>query len=230
MFNASVGTPGQNFWFSPTMTSSDVWIPSSNCSPSTCVDHNRFDASKSATFHEVGSPFKSDIFEEWITVGGHISSDVLHVANLKIENQTFGEVTEHDERKYSNWEWVLFDGAFGLGLSRLSSNGITSPLHNMIETGILDSSQPTFSLWLNSFKEESGTDAFTSELVIGGINRKNYFGDLIELPLREKAVQWEVELDSLAIGAERTSTPDAYVQFDIAKNYIGLPSSFFTYL
>ena len=70
----SVGTPAQKFLIDFDTGSSDLWIPSSSCSSSTCKSKTRYSASSSSTSSKKSGSFSIE-YGDGSTVSGPIYTD-----------------------------------------------------------------------------------------------------------------------------------------------------------
>ena len=78
----SIGTPGKKFLIDFDTGSSDLWMPSSSCSSSTCRSKTRYSSSKSSTSSKKSGSFSIQ-YGDGSTVSGPVYTDkgepyVLH--------------------------------------------------------------------------------------------------------------------------------------------------------
>ena len=92
----SIGTPAVNFSVIFDTGSSNLWVPSSQCTDCTnspgCCKHTKYDSSQSNTYTAVGTPYVLPYGSG--TVVGVISQDVVNFGGLLIKAQQFGESTQ----------------------------------------------------------------------------------------------------------------------------------------
>ncbi|XP_072756578.1 lysosomal aspartic protease-like isoform X2 [Anoplolepis gracilipes] len=186
----SIGTPPQIFKITFDTGSSNLWIPSKKCKFSTaaCLTHNKYDSTKSSTYQPNGTSIAFDYF--FGTVAGFLSTDIVNVAGLNVQNQTFGEITEES----NTFILTKFDGILGLGYENISVKEVRPVFYNMIKQGLV--SQPVFSFYLNrgDFAAKIG-----GELIFGGIDSAHYDGELLYVPVTKKGY-WQFTMDSIKIG------------------------------
>ena len=70
----SIGTPAQSFLIDFDTGSSDLWVPSSSCTSSTCKSKHRFTASSSSTASKKSGTFQIE-YGDGSTVSGPIYTD-----------------------------------------------------------------------------------------------------------------------------------------------------------
>ena len=208
----SLGTPPQSFKVVLDTGSSNLWVPSTDCSSIACYLHSKFDHSASSTYKANGSEF--EIRYGSGEVSGYISEDTLQIGDLKIKNQLFGETVNEPGLAFA---FGRFDGILGLGYDRISVNHIPPPFYNMIDQGLLD--DPVFAFYLGDTK-----DGDNSEATFGGINKNHYTGEMVKIPLRRKAY-WEVNLDAITFGDATAELDNTGVILDTGTSLIALPST-----
>jgi Eukaryotic aspartyl protease len=88
----ALGDPPQNFTVVFDTGSSNLWVPSASCLSASCQVHKKYLSSKSKSHKPNGAKF--DIKYGTGIVKGFMSRDTLHVAELSVNEQDFGEITE----------------------------------------------------------------------------------------------------------------------------------------
>jgi hypothetical protein len=175
--------------------SSNLWVPSKDCSGCT---HTKYDHSASSTYVKNGSKF--DITYGSGSLSGYLSEETLAVGDIKVANQVFAEATNEPGMAFSMGK---FDGIFGLGWPSISVDGVVPPIQNMIAQKSIP--QGVFSFYLPS------KDGSAGELDIGGIDKAKFTGDLFYVPLKSESY-WEITLDDLQMsGKSVTSVKTAIV-------------------
>jgi len=79
----------------------------------------------------------------------------------------------------------------GLGFKSISQYQIPTPFESMIDQKLID--EPVFSFYLQNDASQTG------ELVLGGIDKSHYTGELVDVPLTSETY-WEVSLDGVKYG------------------------------
>ncbi|KAJ5861647.1 Peptidase A1 [Penicillium soppii] len=194
-----IGTPPQTFKVVLDTGSSNLWVPSQQCSSIACFLHSKYDSSASSTYEKNGTEF--EIRYGSGSLSGFVSKDTLQIGDLKVKGQDFAEAT--------NEPGLAF--AFG----RFDDG---PPFYNMINQKSVD--EPVFAFYLG----DANKDGDSSEATFGGIDKSHYTGELIKIPLRRKAY-WEVDLDSIALGDNVAELENTGVILDTGTSLIALPST-----
>ncbi|CAL1700682.1 unnamed protein product [Somion occarium] len=182
----SLGTPPQTFKVILDTGSSNLWVPSVQCTSIACFLHAKYDSKQSSTYKANGTEFSIQYGSG--SMEGFVSSDVLRIGDLTITGQDFAEATKEPGLAFA---FGKFDGILGLAYDTISVNHITPPFYNLINKGLIDS--PVFSFRLGSSEEDGG------EAIFGGVDESAYSGALVYAPVRRKAY-WEVELNQVTLG------------------------------
>ncbi|KAJ5674025.1 Vacuolar protease A [Penicillium macrosclerotiorum] len=209
----SLGTPPQTFKVVLDTGSSNLWVPSSECSSIACFLHTKYDSSSSSTYKKNGTDFAIRYGSGSLT--GFVSQDTLQIGDLAVKGQDFAEATEEPGLAFA---FGRFDGILGLGYDTISVNGMVPPFYNMINQGLLD--EPVFGFYLG----DSNKEGDNSEATFGGIDKSHYTGEMIKIPLRRKAY-WEVDLDAIAFGDNVAELDNTGVILDTGTSLIALPST-----
>ncbi|KAJ5957153.1 hypothetical protein PENPOL_c009G06846 [Penicillium polonicum] len=209
----SIGTPPQTFKVVLDTGSSNLWVPSSQCSSIACFLHSKYDSSSSSTYQKNGTEF--EIRYGSGSLSGFVSKDTLQIGDLKVEGQDFAEATNEPGLAFA---FGRFDGILGLGYDTISVNKMVPPFYHMINQKLVD--EPVFAFYLG----DTNKDGDNSVATFGGIDESHYTGELIKIPLRRKAY-WEVELNSIALGNNVAELENTGVILDTGTSLIALPST-----
>ena len=193
----------------PDTGSSNLWIPSSECSSIACFLHTKYDNSASSTYKKNGSEF--EITYGSGSLSGFVSNDVVRIGSLEIKGQDFAEATNEPGLAFA---FGRFDGILGLAYDTISVNHIVPPFYNLMKQGLID--EPIFGFYLSDSEEGS-------EMILGGISEAHYTGKMTRIPLRRKAY-WEVEFDAITYGDETADFENTGVILDTGTSLITLPS------
>jgi len=188
----SIGTPPQDFTVVFDTGSSNLWVPSSQCSWTdiACYFHNTYNSADSTTYVANGTNFAIEYGSGELS--GFLSQDVVTVGGLTIKNQVFAEATQQPGITFVV---AQFDGIMGMGWQRISVDDVVPPFYNMISQDLVD--EPVFSFWLN----RDTTDSEGGELVLGGTDPTHYTGDIFWVPLGNETY-WQFEMDDIQLGGQ----------------------------
>ncbi|XP_072756579.1 lysosomal aspartic protease-like [Anoplolepis gracilipes] len=187
----SIGTPPQEFTVLFDTGSLHLWVPSKQCNTfnSICKRHvHKYDSNKSSTYKSNGAPFNIQYADGNMT--GFLSIDVVNIAGLNVQNQTFIEATSETS---SSSSYLQFDGILGLSYGTMSIDGVTPIFCNIVEQGLV--SQPIFSFYLS----RNSSAGIGGELIFGGTNSAHYDGELFYIPITEKGY-WQFTIDRVKVG------------------------------
>jgi len=185
-----IGTPGQPFDVVFDTGSSNLWIPSSQCSvfDVACRTHNRYTDSASSTYVANGTSFAIQYGTG--AVSGFLSKDTVNFGGLEITGQVFGEATNEPGITFVA---AKFDGILGMGFESISVDSVTPVWYNILSQGLV--SDPVFSFWLN--QDATGTPG--GELTLGGVDSTRYTGDFLYTALTNETY-WEFALSDVTLG------------------------------
>ncbi|XP_011055942.1 PREDICTED: lysosomal aspartic protease-like [Acromyrmex echinatior] len=189
--NITIGTPPQVFNVLIDTGSPDLWVPSIICAfklnNRACMTHNTYDSRKSSTYRSdgryVGIRYGNG------AVGGHLSTDVVNIAGIDIQNQTFLEVKEQHGKSF---EYAKYDGILGLSYPILSAAGVIPLFSNMINQQLVKN--PIFSFYI----EQNPNIQWDGELILGGSDNRLYLGDFTYVDVSKKGY-WQFTLDKIKI-------------------------------
>merc|ERR1712166_1419211 len=189
-FYGPIKVGGQDFKVIFDTGSSNVWVPGKACGFFTCYLHPRYDEKKSSTYEKDGRKYSVQYGSG--PVEGVFNTDTVTVGGIDVKNQGFAEISTVNFGPL-NIAFAVgkFDGLLGLGFKSISQYHIPTPFEQMIDQKLI--SQPVFAFYLTSDASAVG------ELVLGGIDKSHYTGDLVSVPLTNESY-WEVSMDALKFG------------------------------
>ncbi|KAF9055316.1 endopeptidase [Hymenopellis radicata] len=191
-----LGTPPQSFKVILDTGSSNLWVPSSQCTSVACILHTKYDGSASSTYKANGSTF--EIHYGSGSMEGFVSTDTLTMGDLTITQQDFAEATKEPGLAFA---FGKFDGILGLAYDTISK--------------MLDS--PVFTFRVGSSEDDGG------EATFGGIDEDAFTGQIKYAPVRRKAY-WEVELSKVAFGDDVLELENTGAAIDTGTSLIALPT------
>jgi phytepsin len=187
----TIGTPPQKFTVLFDTGSSNLWIPSSQCSwlDIACYFHNTYDHDKSSTYVANGTSFSIEYGTGSLT--GFLSQDVVQIGGLTIENQVFAEAVQQPGITFAV---AQFDGLFGMAFQSISVDDVVPPFYNMVSQGLV---APIFGFWL----DRNASAAVGGELTLGGLDSSHYTGPLNYVPLLNETY-WYFGLGDISLGGK----------------------------
>ncbi|GFN96192.1 cathepsin d [Plakobranchus ocellatus] len=189
----TIGTPGQVFNVVFDTGSSDLWVPSVRCRHwrnGASQNHNTYDRKSSRTYKSGGEYF--NVTYQAGDVFGYLGKDIVTVAGIRIENQTFGEAIYEADI----FATTLPDGILGMGVSTLASSRQPTVFENMVNKGMLPA--PVFSFYLS--RGESA--AVGSVLTLGGTIPELYTGNFTFVNMTLPRY-WEIRMDGVELAGGR---------------------------
>lgn len=208
-----IGTPGQTFKVILDTGSSNLWVPSAECSSLACYLHEKYDHDSSSTYKKNGTEFAIRYGSG--SLEGFVSQDLLTFGDLVIPKQDFAEATSEPGLAFA---FGKFDGILGLAYDTISVDKIVPPIYNAISQGLLDAPQFSFYLGDTAKSEEDG-----GVCSIGGYDKTKFHGEITWLPVRRKAY-WEVKFDGIGLGDEYAVLEGHGAAIDTGTSLIALPS------
>ncbi|KAI9448054.1 aspartic peptidase A1 [Lactarius indigo] len=206
----SLGTPPQSFKVILDTGSSNLWVPSTQCTSIACFLHTKFDSSASSTYRPNGTAFAIKYGSG--SMEGFISRDHLTIGDLTIQGQLFAEAVKEPGLAFA---FGKFDGILGLAYDTISVNHVPPPFYEMINQNLIY--EPVFSFRLGSSEDDGG------EAVFGGIDHSAYTGKISYVPVRRKAY-WEVELQKVAFGDDELELENTGAAIDTGTSLIVVPT------
>ncbi|KAG5327899.1 ASPP protease, partial [Acromyrmex heyeri] len=154
----TVGTPQQLFNILFDTGASNFFVPSITCDNANivCSSHIKYISKESHTYIEVGTYIGLHYAVGELT--GYLSTDVVNIAGVNVQNQTFTEAVTRD----LTFAFLSYDGILGMGYPEISTKGVPPVFTSMIEQGLV--SAPVFSFYLNRNYN------YGSELILGGFD------------------------------------------------------------
>lgn len=189
-----LGTPAQQFKVIFDTGSSNLWVPSKKCYSPACWTHHYYTSGKSSTYKADGRSLS--IAYGSGSMQGFLSTDVLSLAGVNVQNQTFGEAT-----KLPGVTFVAakFDGLLGMGFQSISQDDVVTPFQNMLNQKLV--SEPVFSFYLNRDQDKSPG----GEIIFGGIDHNYIQGEITYTPVTHEAY-WQFKMNGVSMGGGANSS------------------------
>jgi len=206
----TLGNPPQSFKVILDTGSSNLWVPSKDCTSIACFLHAKYDHSASSTYKGNGTSFSIQYGSG--SMEGYVSQDNLAIGDLTVKGQLFAEATKEPGLAFA---FGKFDGILGLGYDTIAVNHITPPFYEMWNQDLLDS--PVFTFRIGSSEGDGG------DVVFGGIDDSHYTGKITYVPVRRRAY-WEVELEKVSFGDDELELENTGAAIDTGTSLIALPT------
>uniref|UniRef100_A0A8C3BTX6 pepsin A n=1 Tax=Cairina moschata TaxID=8855 RepID=A0A8C3BTX6_CAIMO len=187
----SIGTPPQQFLVLFDTGSSDLWVPSVDCSSPACVGHERFDPRLSATHRATGQPVSIQYGTG--SMSGVLAYDTVHVSPAPVNNQA---ISLSKKEPGSFLTHHAFDGILGLAFPSIASSGAVPVFDNMMSQGLL--AEDLFSIYLSS-----RTGSF---VMLGGMDSSCFSGRLRWIPLSAETY-WQIAVDRIIMRGRVVACP-----------------------
>jgi len=184
----SVGSPLQEFQVIFDTGSSNLWIPSKECSSLYCKKHTLYDHSKSTSYVADGTKFAIQYGSG--PVAGYLSKDTVTLAGLELDQQRFAEINDVSGLGMA-YLAGQFDGILGLGFDKLAQYGIPPTFAELVRLKKVDQAVFSFSLGV-----ENGQDG---ELLLGGVDEAKFDKDTLKYYPVSRAAYWQVAVPSIAV-------------------------------
>ncbi|KAF4972498.1 hypothetical protein FZEAL_9578 [Fusarium zealandicum] len=221
-FNASLGTPPQEFRLHIDTGSSDLWVntqDSALCSTpaNVCSESGVYSANGSSTYRYIDHDFNIT-YADGSGASGDYATDTLSIGKVRVENLQFGV-----GRQASSEQGVLGIG-YPINEAQVSRNK-EKPYDNLpaklAAEGTIASN--AYSIWMNDLESATGT------ILFGGVDRTQYIGDLITLPIekvRGEYALFYITLTGLSVGSSSLGDGLALaVVLDTGSSLTYLPSA-----
>lgn len=185
----SIGSPPQPFTVIFDTGSSNLWVPSSQCTSLSCLVHKTYNSASSSSYTKNGTAIS--IAYGSGAVSGFISQDTVTWAGYSIRNVLFGEMT-----KLSGASWISakFDGLLGMAWQTISENNIQPVFQTLWQQGSL--TENSFAFYLTKTANQAG-----STLTLGGYNAALSKGDWNYVPLI-KEWYWMISIQSINVAGK----------------------------
>lgn len=203
IIDVELGTPPQTFTVQLDTGSADLWVPSSNCGPTTGCYGKTFDHTQSSTFKNISQPF--NIVYGLGSDNGSYVKDVVKIGDFVIPDQTFAIVDSSANTTKRPTSTPYLDGILGMaydtGVMGFQEDFLYSPfIYSLYKTGQI----PTLSFGLHLGGLYS--DGYAGTITFGGIDSSLFSGSLQYIDAKTEVynnhtvyVHWSVLVDSIKL-------------------------------
>ncbi|XP_057583127.1 pregnancy-associated glycoprotein 2-like [Hippopotamus amphibius kiboko] len=181
--NITIGTPPQEFKVLFDTALSCTWIPSINCSRTSCRRHNLFNPQLSTTIRLTS--LSINIKYSTGRIAGVLAYDTIRIMKLVDIDQPF-VLTETQ----SGFDHVIFDGVLGLGHPRFGPKNYIPVFDNLKKQGVI--SEPIFAFYLSNRKENG------SVVMFGGVDHRYHKGSLKWIPVSRTRF-WQIAMNRITM-------------------------------
>jgi hypothetical protein len=181
------GTPSQEYYVIYDTGSSDLWLPSIECS--TCSGHNLYNSSQSSTYIDNDETFSITYGSG--SVSGDIATDNFQIGDLSVSQVTFGSVTEES----SGISSLDFDGVVGLAFGGIAQ--VTLPtILTLLKLQNKDY-RNMFSMYYN-VNDNGGSK---SNIILGGydLSLAEEGAEWRYIPLVSSSMYWKIPIDGVYV-------------------------------
>ncbi|XP_019369439.1 PREDICTED: embryonic pepsinogen-like [Gavialis gangeticus] len=182
-----IGTPPQEFTVVFDTGSSNLWVPSITCKSPACQKHQRFNSSKSSTYHGTGTnisiPYGTG------SMAGVVGSDTVLVSSIIDTNQQLALSTSEPGDFFT---YTCFDGILGLAYPDLASGGLIPVFDNIMNQNLVQHN--VFSVYLS--RDRTG-----SMLMLGGMDESYFTGNISWIPVPYQGY-WQISIDSIIVNGK----------------------------
>lgn len=207
-----VGSPPQEFKVVYDTGSSNLWVPDKTCGCGGFVGHkSKFDAAKSSSYVEDGSPF--EIMYGSGPVSGKFGIDTVTLADdLAVDSIHFGRISDTSGLGFG---YLLgkFDGILGLGFQSISIDNVAPVFNAAVDQGVVK--DPLFAFYLG--------DNAAGELTIGGYDESKFSGNLTTVKLSHEDY-WQIDMDGVSCKGEQLDKKTSAI-VDSGTSLIAMPKA-----
>lgn len=186
----SIGTPAQNFTVIFDTGSSNLWVPSVQCTDVACQGKNLYNPASSSTYQPNGEPIHISYGSGSMT--GILAYDTVCVAGICVTDCEFAEA----QTLALAFAGSPFDGLLGMAYQSIAADNVPTWFDDAVQQNNL---QSVFGFYLS-------TDNQNSVLTIGGYDSSFYTGSITYHSLYlDIGDYYMITFDGIAAGSKSVS-------------------------
>ena len=190
----SIGAPPQPFKVIFDTGSSNLWVPSANCSLlSWCLLKSKYHWERSSSYRPNGTAFAIQYGSGALT--GFTCDDTVTLGGLEAEGVTFAAAVKVPGIM-NNIRFALgkFDGILGMAFPSISVGRVAPVFQVLVAQGKVK--EPVFQFYLTKGSAAGG------EMVLGGVDSTKFKGPLTWVPLSSKTY-WAFEMGGITMAGHQ---------------------------
>jgi len=182
----TIGTPAQDFIVIFDTGSSNLWVPTKGCLSLACLDHPKYDPSKSSSYEANGTKIVIPYGKG--NVAGTVGVETVNFGGFNVQGVDFGMMTQVS----ANFAATKAGGILGLAYQRISEDNLPPVFDLLVKQGLVQNA--TFSFFLTKNPGQEG-----STLILGGYDPKFAKGDFKYYPLINETY-YIIEVNDFGVG------------------------------
>ena len=151
--------------------SSNLWVPARNYTQQ--KSKHKYSPAGDSSYVPNGTLF--NIRYGSGPVNGFLSECDIDVGGLKVHGQTFAEIT-NTKGLGAAFAIAPWDGLLGLAYGSIAVDGVPTVFQNMVTQGVVN--EAVFAFYLSNEKNPPLPPLFKGELILGGVDKNHYQGEL----------------------------------------------------
>lgn len=200
---AKIGSAKQPMYMLLDTGAGTSWVMGSDCGSEPCDMHDTFDVSTSDSHKDPGQHFSVSYGSG--AVKGANARDTISVGGVDVTME-FGVANDTSD----DFKHFPFDGILGMSMSEARTDNFPLKLK---ESGELEDN--VFSIFLD--RGSSGENR--GELVLGGINKDKYTGDIGYTSIEKGSDEWAIPIDGVGFGDKSLETKSRVAYIDSGTSF-----------
>ncbi|KAF9466568.1 aspartic peptidase A1 [Collybia nuda] len=191
-----IGTPARNFRLLMDSGSADLWVGGEGCiapDDGDCGNHNFLGPKTSSSFRDTNQTWSIEYGTG--AVSGHVVTDNISIASLKLKSFKFGVAREETEDFTP--DYIPFDGLAGLAKSMISQQGTITLVEALHKAGHIKDAITSYKIPRLADGKNDG------EMTLGAMNPAKYNSKtLVTVPNVNPLGFWEAIIDGVKINGK----------------------------